>query len=403
MTPYTAEMSRRPLKAAWWGTVVLFLIHGLVVSTWISRIPAVKSALRLNDAVLGLALLGTAVGAVGTIPVTGWLIGRFGSKRISLVASCAFCCSLVLPALAFNAFSLAIALLIFGAAAAAMDVSMNAHGVEVEKGLGTPTMSRFHGMFSLGGMAGAGVGGVIARQGIEPLPHFGISGAICLTGVLLISGLLLDTHEHGETGTHRLPLNKIPRVLFALSAIGFCILLAEGAMADWTALYLKQILNADAGTAAAGYAVFSAAMAIFRFLGDIITARLGPMRTVRSGSLVAMAGLVWALCARVPAWALPGFAAAGAGFSVIIPLVFGSGGRVESVNPGAGIATVTGIGYLGFIVGPPTIGFVSQLFTLRYALGVVAACCLITTLLSGYMRALKPVVAATETAPELHL
>lgn len=395
-------MDRRPLKAAWWGTVVLFLVHGLVVSTWISRIPAIKSALRLNDAVLGLALLGTAVGAVCTIPIAGWLIGHFGSKRVSIGASGAFCCSLVLPALAFNALSLTVALLVFGAAAASMDVSMNAHGVEVEKGLGTPTMSRFHGMFSLGGMVGAGVGGLIARRGIGPLLHFGMGAAICLMTVLLISGLLLDTHEHGETGAHHVPFNEIPRVLLALSAIGFCILLAEGAMADWTALYLKQILNADPGTAAAGYAVFSAAMAIFRCLGDLITARLGPMRTVRTGSLVAAAGLLWALCAHVPGWAMPGFAAAGAGFSVIIPLVFGSGGRVESVNPGAGIATVTGIGYLGFIVGPPTIGFASQLFTLRYALGVVVVCCLITTLLSGYMRALKPMSKA-ESVAELHL
>ncbi len=391
----------RELKAAWWGTVVLFLVHGLVVSTWIARIPAIKTALKLNDAVLGLTLLGTAVGAVCTIPLAGWSIGRFGSKKVSIGASAAFCCSLVLPALAFNALTLAIALLIFGATAAAMDVSMNAHGVEVEKGLGTPTMSRFHGMFSLGGMVGAGVGGLIARQGVGPLPHFGISAAIYLATVILIAGLLLDTREHGATDAHHLPFNKIPRVLFALSAIGFCILLAEGAMADWTALYMKQILNADPGTAAAGYAVFSAAMAIFRFLGDIITARLGPMRTVRTGSLVAAGGLVWALCAHVPGWALPGFAAAGAGFSVIIPLVFGSGGRVESVNPGAGIATVTGIGYLGFIVGPPTIGFASQLFTLRYALGVVVACCLITAILSGYMRLLKP--AASEPITELHL
>lgn len=393
---------RRRLRAAWWGTVVLFLIHGLVVSTWISRIPAVKTALRLNDAVLGLALLGMAVGAVCTIPVAGWLIGRFGSKKTSIIASLVFCCSIVLPAFAFNALSLAIALLAFGAAAAAMDVSMNAQGVEVEKRLGMPTMSRFHGMFSLGGMVGAGIGGFIARRGIAPLPHFGVSTAINVTAVLLIGRLLLNAREHGETSEHRLPLTKIPRVLLALSAIGFCILLAEGAMADWTALYLKQILDADAGTAAAGYAVFSAAMALFRFLGDSITARLGPMRTVRAGSLVAALGLTWALSVHSPGWALPGFAAAGAGFSVIIPLVFGSGGRVEAVSPGAGIATVTGIGYLGFIVGPPTIGFASQLFTLRYALGVVVACCLLTMLLSGYMRELKP-VGGREAVTELHL
>jgi fucose permease len=257
-------------------------------------------------------------------------------------------------------------------------------------------------MFSLGGMAGAGVGGLIAHRGIPPLPHFGASAGIGLLAILAASRLLLDTHERDLPHEHRIPLNKIPRVLFALSAIGFCILLAEGAMADWTALYLKQILNADAGTAAAGYAVFSAAMAVFRFLGDLITAKLGPMRTVRLGSLVAAAGLVGALSVQAPSWALPGFAAAGAGFSVIIPLVFGSGGRVESVSPGAGIATVTGIGYIGFIVGPPVIGFASQLFTLRYALGVVVACCLITTLLSGYMRALKP-VSAGEAVAELHM
>jgi MFS family permease len=402
VTLSTSGISLRRVQAAWWGTVVLFLVHGLIVSTWISRIPAVKAALGLSDAVLGLDLLSIAAGAVCMIPIAGWLIGRFGSKKVSIVASTAFCCSLVLPSLAVNAAGLAAGLLVFGAAAAAMDVSMNAQGVEVEKGFGAPTMSRFHGMFSLGGMAGAGMGGLVARRGIAPIPHFAISAGINLTAVLLIARFLLDTHEHGEPGGHRLPLNKIPRVLLALSAIGFCVLLAEGAMADWTALYLKQILNADAGTAAAGYAVFSAAMALFRFLGDLITARLGPMRTVRTGSLVAGLGLMWALCVHAPGWSMPGFAAAGAGFSVIIPLVFGSGGRVEAIKPGAGIATVTGIGYLGFIVGPPVIGFASQLFTLRYALGVVVACCLLTMLLSGYMRELKP-VRVSETVPELHL
>lgn len=161
-------------------------------------------------------------------------------------------------------------------------------------------------------------------------------------------------------------------------------------MGDWTAVYLKQVLHAGAGTAATGYAVFSASMAIFRFLGDIITARLGPFLTVRTGSLVAAAGLLWALSMRSPDWALPGFAVAGAGFSVIIPLVFGSGGRVESISPGAGIATVTGIGYLGFIIGPPAIGFASQLFTLRIGLGIVVACCFISALLAASMRSLAP-------------
>jgi MFS family permease len=376
------------IKAAWWGAVMLFLSHGLVVATWVSRIPSVQIRLHLDNGVLGLTLLSSALGAVCAIPLAGWLVSRFGSKKICIAATALFAFSLILPGLAFNAVTLAVGLFVFGAMAASMDVSMNAQGVEIEKEMGAPTMSRFHGMFSLGGMMGAGVGGVLAAHGFSPLQHFSIS---CIVNLLLAAGarpLLLHTHDAHATGDHRLPFNKIPPVLLALSAIGFCILLSEGAMADWTAVYLRQVLAAGPGTAAAGYAVFSAAMAIFRFLGDIITARLGPIVTVRTGSLVAATGLVWALSMSTPEWSLPGFAIVGAGFSAIIPLVFGSGGRVQGVKPGTGIATVTGIGYIGFIVGPPLIGFASQLVTLRYALGVVVACCLASAFLSRSMRSL---------------
>ncbi|MDQ2712538.1 MAG: MFS transporter [Acidobacteriota bacterium] len=386
----TSRISPGPVRAGWWATVVLFLVHGLVVATWVSRIPAVQSALGLANGVLGLTLLSSAVGAVSSIPFAGFLVSRYGSKKVSAASSVLFCLSLVPLGLAFNAITLSLALLFSGAVAAAMDVSMNAQGVEVEKELGAPTMSRFHGMFSLGGMIGAGLGGLLAAHGIKVPLQFSSSAGLNLIAVLIASPFLLDTHRATEKADHRLPLNKIPRVLFALSAIGFCILLSEGAMGDWTAVYLKQVLHAGAGTAATGYAVFSASMAIFRFLGDIITARLGPFLTVRTGSLVAAAGLLWALSMRSPDWALPGFAVAGAGFSVIIPLVFGSGGRVESISPGAGIATVTGIGYLGFIIGPPAIGFASQLFTLRIGLGIVVACCFISALLAASMRSLAP-------------
>ena len=383
-------MKDSTIEKAWWATVACFLLHGFIVSTWISRIPAVKSDLNLSNGILGLTLLGSAFGAVSAIPVAGILIGRYGSKKITICSTVGFCLTLILPGVAFNAVTLFVALFLFGVTAAAMDVSMNAQGVEVEKRLGFPTMSRFHAMFSIGGMIGAGIGGLIASHHVQPFMHFAVSAACYLVVIFLFATFLLETHEGPQPGQHRLPLNKIPRVLFALSAIGFCILLSEGAVADWTAVYLRQTLQAGPGMAAAGYAVFSAAMAIFRLLGDLITARLGPLLTVRAGSLVAAAGLFWALAVHSPGWALPGFAAAGAGLSVIIPLVFGAGGRVESVSPGAGIATVTGIGYIGFIVGPPTIGFASQLFTLRYALGFVIACCLVSAVLSRFLSRLSP-------------
>ena len=390
----------RIVRRAWWGTVVLFLVHGLVVATWLSRIPAVQSALHLANGILGLTLLSSAVGAVSSIPVTGWLVNRYGSKRVTSIASLLFCLTLFLLGSAFSTLTLAGALFVFGALAAAMDVSMNAQGVEVEKAFAKPTMSRFHGMFSLGGMIGAGLGGLAAAHGVRVLPHFGVSALLNFLFIALAAPLLLEAHAV-QSHEHRLPFNKIPRVLFALSAIGFCILLSEGAIADWTAVYLKQVQRAGPGPAAAGYAVFSAAMAVFRFLGDLITARFGPMRTVRAGSIVAGIGLTWALLMPSAAWAMPGFAATGAGFSVIIPLVFGSGGRIPGIPPGPGIATVTGIGYIGFIVGPPAIGFAAQLSNLRYGLCIVVACCIVSALLSRSMRGLEP-GAPHETAPELH-
>ncbi len=267
-------MDIKQTRAAWWGTVVLFLVHGLVVATWISRIPAVQSALHLSNFVLGLTLLSSAIGALCTIPVTGMLVGKYGSKRVSRIASTGFCFCLILPALATNAVTLGAALFIYGAWAAAMGVGMNSQAVDVENAIQRPTMSRFHGMFSLGAMIGAAIGGAVAARGFGIVGHFAISGLLNALAVLVASRVLLETHDAHKNVDHRLPFNKMPRVLLALSAIAFCMFLSEGAMADWIALYMRQVLKAGQGTAALGYSVFSAAMATMRFLGDIVTARI---------------------------------------------------------------------------------------------------------------------------------
>jgi MFS family permease len=370
-------------SAAWWAVVARFLVHGLVVSTWVSRIPGIQSSLELSNGTLGLSLLGAAFGSIIAIPICGWMVNRFGSSRVTTWSSACFCLSLVLPALAVNAATLFAALFIFGAAAGTNDVAMNAQGVAVELKVGTPTMSRFHAMFSLGGMIGAGIGAAIAARHILPVWHLAAGGLLFLAITLSTTPLMLEVHDHALEKSEGISLRRFPAVLIALSAIGFCILLSEGAMADWIGVYLKQVLSAGPGTAAAGYAAFSAGMAIFRLLGDAITLRLGPARTVRTGALVAAGGLLLALAVSSPYWALPGFAAAGAGFSVIIPLVFGAGGRVKSVSRGAGIATVSGIGYFGFVFGPPAIGFVSQMSSLRWALLIVVALSLFTAILAG--------------------
>src|SRR5271165_5892734 len=377
------HVSEMRLSSAWWAVAARFLVHGLVVSAWVSRIPAVQALLQLSNGALGMALLGAAIGSDSAIPACGWLVSRYGSSRVANWTSVGFCLALILPALAVNVATLFVALFAYGAMAGANDVAMNSQAVAIELKMKSPTMSRFHAMFSIGGMAGAALGGWVAAHHVLPWIHFSVGAAICIAITLATNPMMLEVHDHLEKREHGLPFWRIPPVLLALCVIGFCIFLSEGAMADWTAVYLKQVLAAGPGLAAMGYAVFSAGMAIFRLVGDAITTRLGPARTVRTGALLAAAGLGLALLAPSAYWALPGLAASGAGFSVIIPLVFGAGGRVKSVGRGAGVATVSGIGYLGFLFGPPAIGFVSQLTSLRYALWIVVALCVTAALLSG--------------------
>jgi MFS family permease len=356
-------------RRAFWGVMACFLVHGLVVSTWVSRIASVKSALHLGDGALGLALLGTAIGSVTAIPLCGALVVRRGSRNIARWTAAGFCLSLLAIPLAYNTASLFAALFFYGAMAGANDVAMNAQAVATEKLLGTPTISRFHAMFSIGGIAGAVAGAFLAGRGVPSATHLVWASVLFLTFALGATPLLADTHDRvAARRTGRPSLHRLPVALFALSAIGFCIFLSEGAVADWTGVYLKQVLGASAGLAPVGYAVFSAAMAIFRLGGDAITLRIGRAAHIRYGGAIAAAGLSFALLVHSPYSALAGFAAAGAGFSSIIPLVFAAGGRIPEVSEGAGVATVSGLGYLGFLVGPPAIGFLSELTSLRVGL-----------------------------------
>ena len=361
-------------RRAFWGVMACFLVHGLVVSTWVSRIASVKSALHLGDGALGLALLGTAIGSVTAIPISGALVVRHGSRLIARCTAAGFCLSLLAIPLAHDTATLFAALLFYGAMAGANDVAMNAQAVATEKLLGTPAISRFHAMFSIGGIAGACAGAFLAGRGVPTAAHLVVASGVFLAFALTAARLLADTRARtaARTADHATAARparfRLPVALFALSTIGFCIFLSEGAIADWTGVFLQQVLGAGAGLAPVGYAVFSAAMAIFRLSGDAITLRIGRAATIRSGGAVAAAGLSFALLVHSPYWALAGFAAAGAGFSCIVPLVFAAGGRIPEVSEGAGVATVSGFGYLGFLVGPPAIGFLSELTSLRVGL-----------------------------------
>lgn len=373
--PTSETSSWHPPTAARIATASLFFINGALFATWVSRIPAIQEKLGLDPQSLGLALLGVALGALIAMPVAGWCITKAGSRRTVQAIAVAFCLLTPLLALAPNLWTLALALVAFGAAHGAFDVAMNAQAVRVEELYRRPIMSSFHALWSVGGLTGAALGGLIASTHLPPLSHF-MAASLLLGGATLTYALprLLEAGESNapiKIESHAPHFARPSGRLIALGALAFCIMMGEGAMADWSALFLRDVGGASEAMAATGYAAFSIAMAVARFAGDALSARHGATSLVRSGSVLSMCGLAIALFIPQPAVALIGFAAVGAGFATIVPQVFSAAGRIPGVASGPAIATATTVGYSGFLVGPPAIGFAAQHLGLQAALGLV--------------------------------
>lgn len=366
-----------PPTAARMAVALLFFMNGALFASWVARIPAIQTRLGLSHAMLGFALLGLALGALVAMPLAGWAATRHGSRLVNCIAAVAYCATLPWLALAPNAVLFAFALFCFGAFHGAFDVAMNAQAVAVENRYRRPIMSSFHALWSLGGLTGAALGGLVAAAHISPFLHF-TGASLGIGGLTLLFSLprLLEageprTRRADHSGKRRTGFAWPPRTLVALGSVAFCIMLGEGAMADWSAIYLRDVTGAGEGLAAAGYATFSVAMAGGRFFGDSLAARWGAVAVVRAGSAVATVGLALALLLGQSAAALVGFATVGAGFATIVPLVLSTAGRTSGMDSGPALAHATTLGYMGFLIGPPLIGFIAQGTDLRIALGIV--------------------------------
>lgn len=364
------------------AVIAFFVLAGLSFSAWAVRIPDVKATLRLDDATLGLALLGTAAGSVVAMTASGWTIARFGSKWVTTAAALLTCATLVLPALAPSATLLFAALFVFGGAYGTLDVAMNAQAAVVEQRWGSPIMSSFHGTFSAGALVGSFVAALIAGRGVPPVLHLLGTGAVMAVVALVASQRLLPVAaESADDGpTFALPLGP----LASLGALAFGVLLAEGAVADWSAVYLRDVLGATAAASGLGYTAFSLTMAGGRFAGDSVVQRLGPVRVIRGGGVLVAFGLGIALLAGSVPLALIGFACVGAGLAAAFPVLITAAGRTPGVPMGTAIAAVATAGYTGFLVGPPAIGLVSSAFGgLQAGLAVVALVGIAVALLGG--------------------
>ncbi|WP_047997034.1 MFS transporter [Puniceibacterium sp. IMCC21224] len=378
---------RTPRRAV----AAMFMLNGALFGIWASRIPAFVDRFELSPDLLGVLLLCLAAGAILSFPLSGRLTDRVGAADLTRVIAILYGLSLAEVALAPTLPVLMLCLFLFGAAHGSMDVSMNAWATEVERHLARPVMSWFHAMFSLGAGIGAASGYVAIRLGIGVLPHFA-----CMAVVLVLVALWMTAKQwESEKSKPSARIFALPTgPLVAVGLVAAAASLGEGAMADWSAVYLETAAGAVRAQAALGYAVFSIAMVVTRLSGGWIVQRFGPVRAARLSGVAALLGVLVAVSGPVLApgqafgvWlVLLGFGMMGVGYAVIMPLAFSRAAAEKGIGGGQAIASVATLGYGGMLLGPPVIGFLAGLTSLPVAFLLLALLALLIILFAGAMK-----------------
>ncbi|XQM35816.1 Fucose permease [Cupriavidus sp. H19C3] len=365
-----AAPSARSVARATRGTMALFFVNGATFATWGVHIPTIKARFGLSDAMLSIAMLAVAGGAILAMGPVGRWVARVGSARASMLSGLAYAVATV-AILAMPSYVLLLpALLLFGMCNAGFDVGMNAQAATVEASRTRPVMSSLHGMFSLGGMAGASFGGLMLSVGVAPLAHAAMMAA--LTAAVAVgyhAGLLADHPVAPSAAHHR---EHATRALWLLGLMAFLGLIGEGAMYDWTSVYMRDVATASPDWVSFGYAAFSGGMAAGRFGGDWLRARFGDARTLTASAWLGFAGIALALTVPVPVAALAGFTLMGLGAANMVPIFFVAASRLPGVAPAEAIARVARFAYIGLLLGPVLIGGVAHLSNLRIGLALVA-------------------------------
>jgi MFS family permease len=350
------------------STRIAFLIAGLLMSAWAPLVPLVKARTGLDDGGLGLLLLGLGGGSIVAMPFAGYLTAHYGCRPVVIWATIVLCAVLPLLSTVVWLPGLVIAVIIFGASMGMLDCAMNIQSVIVEKNSGQALQSGFHGLYSVGGILGAGAMTTLLTLGLHPL-----IAALCIVATVL--GALYKAAPAFLTyGTERGgPMFAVPKgIVLFLGALCFIVFLTEGAILDWSAVFLVSSRGLEPSIAGLGYASFAAAMTVGRLTGDAIVSKLGGVRVVALGGLCAAAGMIVSL--GIDGWAasLIGYALVGAGCSNIVPVLFTAVGRQQRMPQAVAIPAVISMGYAGILIGPVFIGAVAHLSTLSFALGCVS-------------------------------
>lgn len=368
---------------------LVFASDSLLFGSWVAHIPYVKEKLHLSDAELGLTLFAMPIGLLIMNPLTGWIIAKLGEARTCFWAAVGLTVAICIPINAPNTIILAFGLFLVGLSSALINVAMNTTATNIERTQGIVIMSSCHGMWSVGGLLGSGIAGAIIALHVTPPVHMAIMTGLVLLITFLLQPILSTIPSSSQTESGEKAGSSFVRPnldLLIMIFIGLAVAMGEGAAFDWSAVYLRETLGASSQIAALGFGAFSLTMTGFRFLGDAIIPKIGPKRWLQFGGLLAAAGLFFAIAFPYPSTALIGFALLGAGCSLGAPILYAASMRVPGIPPAAGLATFATFSFIGFLAGPPIIGFVAEAFGLYYGLAFVGIILLIS---SGLARIVK--------------
>jgi MFS family permease len=362
--------------------------QGMGFASWASRIPDIKHNLNLSDAALGTILFALPLGQLCTMPVSATLVTKYGSKKLLTIAAPLYVVALVTLCFAAAPWQLAACLFFFGVTGNMANLSVNTQGVETEKLYNRPINSSFHGVWSIAGFSGALIGLLMINLHVKPYQHFLVIVLLSWINVF-INYKHLIAGKPADAVTKRPFLIRPEGSLLQLGIIAFFSMATEGAMFDWSGVYFKEIVLAPHSLVVLGYASFMIMMSAGRFLGDAVILRIGRKRTMQFSGVIISLGMAVSVCFPYIVTATIGFMMVGLGVSTNIPSVYSIAGKNEKVPPGIALAMVASVSYLGFLMGPPLIGYISALSSLRYSYAVIGCFGLLITYLVTRLKAVR--------------
>jgi len=365
------------------GISAIFFFYGLSYASWTARIPSIQQSLHLTDAALGGVLFGMPVGSFITLPFSGWLVAKVGSRKVVITAAFLYCCMLACIGFSHSILQLVLSLFFFGSFGNMLNISINTQAIGVEALYKKRILASFHGVWSLAGLAGASAGGYFLGLGLDAGPH--LLGVALFAAVTMLVSLPYLLSEDINRDAKRPVFVKPDKRLLVLGVIAFCSMMCQGAMFDWTGIYFKKVLLTNKSLIGLGLTAFTISMAITRFVADRLTHKIGLKKMLLFSGLLPAVGLVLAVAFPNVITATLGFMLVGVGVSPVLPLLFSAAGKSSKMSPGMAIAAVSTLGFVGLLIGPPLIGFISGVSSLKTSFLILAALGLFVSIFAAWV------------------